>query len=84
MTGLKIGQVLQNFAVHFIRPEGFMKETVESMVLKVLVHILVDRSGKGDCGYILIDAPYLLQQGFSVHKRHFKVDEQEVEGVASE
>ncbi len=83
-TGLKIGQVLQYFAVHFVGAEGFVQEAVESVVLEVLVHILVYGGGEGDCGDVLVDTPDLFQQGFPVHQRHFKVDEQQVEGAAAE
>src|SRR5580658_3844026 len=81
---LKIGQVLQYFAVHFVGAEGFVQEAVEAVVLEVLVHILIYRGRKGDCGDVLIDAPDLFQQGFPIHQRHFEVDEQQVEGAAPE
>src|ERR1700730_2667099 len=38
---LKIGQVLQYFAVHFVVAERFVEKAVKTMVLEVLVHILI-------------------------------------------
>ena len=59
MDGSKIGQVLQYFAVHFVRTEWFVKKAIETMVLEVLVHIFVNSGGKGDSRDLLIDAPDL-------------------------
>ena len=58
---LKIGQVLQYFAMHFVRAERFVQEAVETVLLKVLVHILIDRGGKGNGRNVLIDAPDLFE-----------------------